>query len=782
MAELELILLKDHLSAERIGNKAKNLLSLLSIHQVKVPKTWVLPWDWYQHHLPGDQDILEHLHAVLEKRLDFSKTYVVRSSSNIEDASFFSFAGLFKSVLNVKGCKSIIEAVVDVWDSCDSEGVRSYLETLSLTPEQLNMAVIIQEMAKPVVSGVLFSKNPMTGSNELVIESVVGEGTQLVQDGITPDRWVSRNNTWVAKPDQTHLPAQVAKAILHDSRKIIRRIKKPIDLEWVWDGEDVHWVQVREITTLTELNVYSNRFSKDMMPGMIHPLIWSINVPLINAVWLGILEEIVGKLPIKAEDLAKSFFYRSYFNMSTIGEVFTRVGFPSEGLEMMMGLVPVEGGRPVFKPTIKMLPLLPKLTRFIVDKWRLEKKILSTLPAFEEDLRCFSPNPDPETALADQVKEINALYKLVQRIVYFNVLTPILASMYARILESQLRKLDVDLLRFDLLHNFREIDPYQPNIALANLHQKLYNMVDEGELHLRNNLDEINLEAIQGTPFESDFDQFMEDFGHLSENSNNFMAEPWRENPEMVLKMVCDHQEIQHKPIGRIRFEDLPVKGFRKILVNFFYQRTRRFTLYREQISKKYMYSYGLFRPYFMRLADDMVKTGWLHNNDDIFYLQWNEIQELVKNSNHSLIDENVKARKKEMNAYQDIVLPDVIYGDDPPPAYSSTRGKLSGTPTSQGYYSGNVKVIHGRGDFDKVEHGDIIVIPYSDVGWTPLFVRAGAVIAESGGLLSHSSIIAREYHIPAVVSVPGCMQLKDHQPVSVNGFTGEIILLDETD
>jgi pyruvate,water dikinase len=90
------------------------------------------------------------------------------------------------------------------------------------------------------------------------------------------------------------------------------------------------------------------------------------------------------------------------------------------------------------------------------------------------------------------------------------------------------------------------------------------------------------------------------------------------------------------------------------------------------------------------------------------------------------------------------------------------------------------VKVIRGASDFEKVEPGDVIVIPYSDVGWTPLFARAGAVIAESGGLLSHSSIIAREYHIPAVVSVPNCMQLTDFQEVSINGFTGEIVFLDK--
>ncbi len=85
-------------------------------------------------------------------------------------------------------------------------------------------------------------------------------------------------------------------------------MKTPIDLEWVFDGKEIQWVQMRKITTLNAHNVFSNRLSKDMMPGMIHPLIWSINVPLINSVWLKILEELVGKLPIKPEDLAKSFF------------------------------------------------------------------------------------------------------------------------------------------------------------------------------------------------------------------------------------------------------------------------------------------------------------------------------------------------------------------------------------------------------------------------------------------------------------------------------------------
>jgi pyruvate,water dikinase len=85
--------------------------------------------------------------------------------------------------------------------------------------------------------------------------------------------------------------------------------------------------------------------------------------------------------------------------------------------------------------------------------------------------------------------------------------------------------------------------------------------------------------------------------------------------------------------------------------------------------------------------------------------------------------------------------------------------------------------VIQGIQEFGKLKQGDVLVIPYSDVGWAPLFTKAGAVIAESGGMLSHSSIVAREYDIPAVVSVAGACHLRDNTLVSVDGYKGEIIV-----
>jgi pyruvate,water dikinase len=140
-----------------------------------------------------------------------------------------------------------------------------------------------------------------------------------------------------------------------------------------------------------------------------------------------------------------------------------------------------------------------------------------------------------------------------------------------------------------------------------------------------------------------------------------------------------------------------------------------------------------------------------------------------------------VKQRRQEMAAVEDAPLPTIIFDDEAPPIYDEVNTRLKGTPTSRGYYSGPVRVIRNTGESDKLRQGDVLVIPFSDVGWTPLFTKAGAVISGSGGLLSHSSIIAREYGIPAVVSVPGALELKDGTLVAVDGYTGKIAIQEES-
>jgi pyruvate,water dikinase len=278
--------------------------------------------------------------------------------------------------------------------------------------------------------------------------------------------------------------------------------------------------------------------------------------------------------------------------------------------------------------------------------------------------------------------------------------------------------------------------------------------------------------------FQHDVQNFLDRFGQFSDNGNDFSATPWRETPDLVLDLIVNFSPTTAASDGKIRFNDLKLKGFQRLSIGLFYRRARNFRLLREQISSIYTYGYGLFRYYYLAIGEHLVQRNLLDAPQDVFYLYDNEVCHLATSEYTNLnAREIVSKHKQDIKRFENIALPSVIYGDVPPPIQDSSQDKLVGVPTSIGHYTGKVAVVRGLKDFNKVQQGDVLVIPYSDVGWTPLFARAGAVVAESGGLLSHSSIVAREYNIPAVVSVAGATQLQDQTLVTVNGHKGEVLI-----
>jgi len=104
----------------------------------------------------------------------------------------------------------------------------------------------------------------------------------------------------------------------------------------------------------------------------------------------------------------------------------------------------------------------------------------------------------------------------------------------------------------------------------------------------------------------------------------------------------------------------------------------------------------------------------------------------------------------------------------------------IKGLAVSNGYYEGIVKILNSPEDFGKVNYGDVIVVYCSSPAWTVPLLKAGALIAEVGGLLCHTAIIAREIGVPAIVNVDNITKLlKDGDKISVNGEEGEINVFD---
>ena len=199
----------------------------------------------------------------------------------------------------------------------------------------------------------------------------------------------------------------------------------------------------------------------------------------------------------------------------------------------------------------------------------------------------------------------------------------------------------------------------------------------------------------------------------------------------------------------------------------------------REAVSFSYTFGFALFRGTFLELGRRLVAAGTLDAADDVFMLTLAEVRAAVAGTPPSPPREIAATRSREMAEAEDLELPEIIVGDQLVPRRrgATAASTLRGVPSSRGTYRGIVRVIRSLADADRLQPGDVLVVPFSDVAWTPLFARAGAVIAEAGGMLSHSSIVAREHGIPCVVSVPGACSLPDGATVHVDGFAGTVTL-----
>jgi pyruvate,water dikinase len=703
------------------------------------------------------------LRRALAQHLGDGGPFAVRSCAAIEDGASRSFAGQFESVLDVRGLDATVDAVARVASSADSDRVRAY-GGAAATRE---IAVLVQRFVTPVASGVAFSRNPLTGLSEVIIEAVPGSGESLVQEGVTPDRWVDKWGAWLEKPQQGVLTDEVAAQVAAQVRAVDGAFGRPVDLEWVYDGHGLHWVQLRPMTA-AGVPVYSNRISREVLPGAIKPLVWTINIPTVNGAWIRLLEELVGPTGLRPEDLARRFHHRAYFDMGAMGRIFEILGLPRDSLERLMGVTVTGGQRPRFRPSLRTLVHLPRMLRFAIGKLSFGRGFPRWLARTRAGFDALRPlNGDAP------LRSIDALMALSSEVAYHNIVVPLLMQIYDRLLHRSLVRCGIDPDRLDLTRGLvalREQDPNRHLDALAQTFRGLEPSVQKSLLAApAGGLREIE-------PHFADLvDAFLERFGHFSDSGNDLSSVPWRETPERIVKMVAAHP-AREPADARVAFDELRIPALRRPMVTWLYRRARAFRLHREQLSSLYTLGYGLMRDPVLAMGKQLAEEGRLEHPDDIFYLElWELRGELAPD-----LAQRAAARRTDLERTRNLPLPELIFGDQPPPqAPPSKRDVLTGTAASRGYHEGPARVVAGIDELDRIQTGDVLVVPYSDVGWTPLFVRAGAIVAESGGLLSHSAIVAREYGIPAVVSVSGACGLPDGTRIAVDGYAGTVNLLE---
>jgi len=276
--------------------------------------------------------------------------------------------------------------------------------------------------------------------------------------------------------------------------------------------------------------------------------------------------------------------------------------------------------------------------------------------------------------------------------------------------------------------------------------------------------------------FAREFRRFLERFGHLSESGNDFSAKPWKNDPAAVLRMVGAHAAAE----GPDRRDRIPASATRR--TSRWARRVTKRRVDRECIGAVFSRGFYLLHLWALKLGRVLVTEGALDLAEDVFLLRLEELRDLAEREvTGQEARERVLRRKEEMAESASTSLPEQIVGDRVPEATSpsGSRDELRGIGVSRGVYEGWVSVVRSLEETPRFRDGNVLVVPFSDIAWSPLFSRAGAIIAEAGGILSHSAIVARELGIPAVVSVPGACELSDGARVRVDGLEGRITLLD---
>jgi rifampicin phosphotransferase len=671
---------------------------------------------------PGDdpQPLIESLNP------DVNSPLVVRSSAIGEDSETASSAGQYTTILNVIDRESLASAILSCQTSYNSPTAVNYRRDRN--QENTAIAVLIQQQIRGVFSGVAFSRDPINPlSLEVVIEALPGDATRVVSGRITPEsyRVNLEENIIIGEGD-------IPPAIIQQVANLCRELETlyhgiPQDIEWTHDGQKLWLLQSRPITNLQP--IWTRKIAAEVIPGVIRPLPWSINRPLTCGVWGDIFTLVLGKkaLDLDFNETATLHYQRAYFNASLLGTIFRRMGLPPESLEFL-----TKGAKFTKPPLTATLTNLGGLFKLWQRELQLEKdfsqdqKVYFTPTLKKLDNTSLDTLPSRE--ILNQIEEI---LKVLEKATYYSILAPLSFALRRGIWQVPFERLD---------------NSQAPEIA---------SMRSLSELR-KNNLDQ---------NFESAFSLWLETYGYLSEVGTDISIPRWRENPQSLLQLSLD----------------IPVNNSHK-KVKSSHTVQKRLNL-KNQVTEVYSRLLAHLRWHFLALEKLWIQQEILSKKGDTFYLTYTEISQLVIQGELPAIERIIAQRRQQFQENSQLTnIPYIVYGQPPKTEFLvsnlTPQKRLQGIAASAGRVEGRIKIMRTLQNLD-IAPNTILVIPYTDSGWSPLLSQAVGIIAEVGGQLSHGAIIAREYGIPAVMDVHGAMELlKDGQLIRLDGSQGIIEIL----
>ncbi len=780
---------------------------------------------------------------------------MVRSSALGEDSEDSSFAGQLDSFITEGTDDEIIESLLLCWASYWSERALFYQNYKKVSLQ--GMGVVVQEMVQPVVAGVLFTRNPNHSSKpEMLLEYCFGHAEILVSGQITPGAiTINRDNKAVeilSSPDQIdykseeHIVTGKEKWItdlFNVALKLEKELGRPADIEWaVNENGEVKIVQSRPITQLHDLKEksseklvhWSNVNVNENYPTPISPLLYSVALQSFYHYFrdlgksFGIREKRLIENDYYLKNIIGSHGGKMYYNMTSIhsciqilpfgkklsGYFNNFVGDPrskTEGLEDKTS----ENILELLTQTAEVfLILFTTLRTFLFIPF----KIKSLEDEVDTHLKKCQTGPG-KNDVDNHLKEcFNGFLKirflswkkasLADSLAMFAY--GALGSFLSRYIEK------ADATKNTLLQGIPNLVSSVPPEKIWELSTEIKSSPELMELFKKDSKEiyselQSNKQYIK---FKDSLDDFLLHWGHRCSGELMLTEPNFQEDPASFLDTLKGYikadvespkKVIARKTIERAKIiKDTQFKLFKTpldfILWPFkalFFRVTLAATAqgirYRERVRLKQAMIYGAFRQTLLTLSHRMINKGILKNEDDIFFLTYEEIShfvagaEMLPNALSDIANERREEHQRvtKLSPPDHFYLPEGEYFESMESVILEKRENIQhdeftlvGLAACGGTKKGRAKILESALDAKDLTPGDILVTKQTDPGWATVFPLISALVIERGGMLSHGAIVAREFGIPAVVGADNATSsIKDETEIFVDGDNGIVKL-----
>ena len=720
--------------------------------------------------------------------------FAVRSSSPHEDGAQASWAGQFRTRLWVDAAE-LPEAVADVRASGTRAAARAYGGLSDAIP------ALVQPIVTADWAGVMFTIDPRDGRDDrCVVEAVAGLGEPLADGRAEPSRCLvdALTEQVIESTPAGHgrlAPEQLAEVVSLGLRVSEWR-GEPLDIEWAWALGRAWLLQARSITAAHYAPVngqWTAANFKEVMPGVVTPLTASMSL---EHDFPAATSEFAADLGVIGPDdrvtEGRRFYAHAYWRVDTMKEALLKLpGFRERAFDATVGIAPTYDGEGrtggITLTTMRhALPAWRALRRAYRNDGPAAGRYRDAFAREEADWLATDWDLLPDADLAARVHESIRQHWRTNR---WAMRVSFLSEQAQDDLRSALARLrgrlDSPASEAALLSGLDELATGRAARALAELagrHRQSGSQVLAAQSSME--LPE---------PLRGQFANLVATFGYMAEADEELSQPRWDEDSRIPLALlkaaIAGAHANGNSPATaaseREEHRVLTAAGRRRRSMRRKILLARRYAWWREELREVLMRTNRLTRRAFLTLGRRWADRGLLHSADDIFWLTATEVTGVLSGRlDVGRIAADVPARRRHADRFRRWRPPETL-GVASSAVAPRTEGSraLTGTACSSGVVEGRVCVLRSLEQATKVTPGSILVLEYSNPGWTPVYTVAAGLVTEEGGLLSHGSIIARERGLPAVIQVRDATRLlRDGQRVRVDGDRGSVLILGEDD